>query len=116
MIQRRAAHLHTTSNYCYSVTVSSMLKSLGWPTLQQKRSYLKFLLPYKILKAMVSISFVNLNLSLSLQEDTNNIFNACKLTSYLYMIAIATIFPLFHLQLDYGIIYQLMLSPSLAIA
>ena len=32
-----------------------MLKSLGWPTLQARRNYLKLLLTYKILKAMISI-------------------------------------------------------------
>ena len=42
------------------------------------------------------------------QEDTNHIFNACKL------LVIATVPPLFHLQLDYGTPYQLMLPPSLA--
>ena len=54
MIQRRAARF-VHNNYSYSASVSSMLKSLGWPTLQARRNYLKLLLTYKILNAMISI-------------------------------------------------------------
>ena len=54
MIQRRAARF-AYNKYYHSVSVSSMLESLGWPTLQARRNYLKLLLTYKILKAMISI-------------------------------------------------------------
>ena len=54
MIQRRAARF-VHNNYSYSASVSSMLKSLGWPTLQARRNYPKLLLTYKILNAMISI-------------------------------------------------------------
>jgi len=54
MIQRRAARF-VHNSYSYSASVSSMLKSLGWPTLQARRNYLKLLLTYKILNAMISI-------------------------------------------------------------
>ena len=54
MIQRRAARF-VYNNYYHSVSVSSMLESLGWPTLLVRRNYLKLLLTYKILKAMISI-------------------------------------------------------------
>ena len=37
-----------------------MLKSLGWPTLQVRRNYLKLLLIYKILNAMISMPPDNL--------------------------------------------------------
>ena len=44
--------LYTT---LYIVSVSNMISSLGWPTLQTRRNYLKLLLTYTILKAMISI-------------------------------------------------------------
>jgi len=53
MIQRRAARF--VYNNCNIVSVSNMISSLGWPTLQTRRNYLKLLLTYKILKAMISI-------------------------------------------------------------
>ena len=59
MIQRRAARF-VYHNYYPSVSVSSILKSLGWPTLQVRRNYLKLLLTYKILNAMISIPPDNL--------------------------------------------------------
>ena len=81
--------LYMTSTYHNRVSVSSMLESLGWPTLQARRNYLKLLLTYKILKAMISIPSNNFKPT---QEDTNPIFNACKL------FVIATVSPFFHLQ------------------
>ena len=61
MIQRRAAQFVYHNNYYYpTVSVSSMLKSLGWPTLQARRNYFKLLLTYKILNAMISIPPYNL--------------------------------------------------------
>ena len=54
MIQRKAAQF-VYNKYHNSVSVSSMLESLGWPTLQARRNYLKLLLTYKILKAIISI-------------------------------------------------------------
>ena len=43
------------SSYYYSISISNMLKSLGWPTLQRRRHYLKLLLTYKIYEAMISV-------------------------------------------------------------
>ena len=55
MIQRRAAQF-VYHNYYHSVSVSSMLKSLGWPTLQVRRNYLKLLLICNFLMpCMISI-------------------------------------------------------------
>ena len=59
MIQSRAARF-VYHNYYPTASVSSMLKSLGWPTLQVIRNYLKLLLIYKILNAMISIPPDNL--------------------------------------------------------
>ena len=58
MIQRRGAQF-VHNKYHYSASVTSMLESLGWLTLQARRNYLKLLLTYKIIKAMISISSDN---------------------------------------------------------
>ena len=42
MVQRRTARF-VYHNYYPTASVSSMLKSLGWPTLQVRRNYLKLL-------------------------------------------------------------------------
>ena len=54
MVQRRAVRF-VYNKYYHSVSVSSILESLGWPTLQARRNYLKLLLTYKVLKAMITI-------------------------------------------------------------
>ena len=59
MVKRRAAQF-VYNKYYHSVSVSSILESLGWPTLQARRNYLKLLLTYKILKAMITIPPNNL--------------------------------------------------------
>ena len=59
MIQRRAARFAYNKYYC-AVSVTGLLESLGWPILQARINYLKLLIIYKILKAMISIPANNL--------------------------------------------------------
>ena len=59
MVQRRATQF-VYNKYYHSISVSSILESFGWPTLQARRNYLKLLLTYKILKAMITIPPNNL--------------------------------------------------------
>ena len=66
-------------NYYPTASVSTMLKSLGWPTLQVKRNYLKLLLIYKILNAMISILPNNLIPVTHNTKDTSYTFNVCNL-------------------------------------
>ena len=54
MVQRRASQF-VYNKYYHSVSISSILESLGWPTLQARRNYLKLLLTYKFPKAMITI-------------------------------------------------------------
>ena len=97
MIQRRAARF-VYNNYCHSASVSSMLGSLGWHTLQARRNYLKLLLSH-LYSHHLTIS----NQLLIIQGDTNRTFNVCIL------LVIATVTPFFHLLSDYGTVYTLIL-------
>ena len=58
MIQRKAARF-VYNKYFHFISISNMLKLLGWPTLQARRHYLKLLLAYKIYKTMISIPSEN---------------------------------------------------------
>ena len=53
IVRRRAARF--VYKYYHFVSISSILESLGWPTLQARRNYLKLILTYKILKTMITI-------------------------------------------------------------
>ena len=93
------------NKYYHSVSVSSILESLGWPTLQARRNYLKLLLTYKILKTMITIPPNNFTPVSFNTRVINHIFNACKL------LVTVTIFLSFHRQLDYGTACRLILLP-----
>ena len=54
MIQRRAARF-VYNKYQRNTNVTSLLNSLGWPSLKTRRSYLKLILTYKILKNLITI-------------------------------------------------------------
>ncbi|MCG8034813.1 MAG: hypothetical protein JAZ03_21935, partial [Candidatus Thiodiazotropha taylori] len=53
-VQRRAARF-VTGDYRRTSSTSQMLATLGWPTLQQRRSYAKLVLVYRITHALIDI-------------------------------------------------------------
>ena len=54
MLQRRAA-CFVCNKYNRNTSVTNLLYSLGWPSLETRRSYLKLSLTYKILNNMITI-------------------------------------------------------------
>ena len=54
-VQRRAVRW-TTSNYDYRSSVTAMLQSLGWQTLEQRRADTRLCLFYKIVYGLVAVS------------------------------------------------------------
>ena len=53
-VQRRATRF-TTGSYDGTVLVTTMVQILGWPTLQQRRSYTNLVMFYKIAHHLVAI-------------------------------------------------------------
>jgi hypothetical protein len=47
MVQRRAAH-YVQNNYHNTSSVTSMIDTLGWPTLAERRLKTKLIMMYKI--------------------------------------------------------------------
>ena len=54
MLQRRAARF-VCNKYNKNTSVTNLLYSLGWPSLETRRSYLKLSLTYKILNNLITI-------------------------------------------------------------
>ena len=54
MVQRRAARF-VTNRYHNTSSVNSMLSSLNWPTLQQRRSNIRMCMVFKIIHQLVAI-------------------------------------------------------------
>ena len=61
MIQRRAARF-VFNNYNLTDSVTSMLQSLKWPTLEARRRFLKLTLMFKILNKQIHIPTNNFQL------------------------------------------------------
>ena len=75
MLQRRAARF-VFNTYQNNISVTSLLNSLGWPTLETRRSYLKLNLTYKTVKESdFYFSLIILHLLLVTPVGTNTIYN-----------------------------------------
>ena len=54
MVQRRAAH-NTMNNYHNSSSVNTMIDTLGWPTLAERRLKTRLIMFYKITHCLIAI-------------------------------------------------------------
>jgi len=54
LLQRRGARF-VLNKYQRNISVTRLLNTLGWPSLKTRRSYLKIILTYKILKNLITI-------------------------------------------------------------
>ena len=54
-VQRRAARLYVMNNFNSYASVSEMIASLGWPTLEQRRKTLRTIMMYKIVNNLVEV-------------------------------------------------------------
>jgi hypothetical protein len=54
MVQRRAAR-YVQNNYHNTSSVTSMIDTLGWPTLAERRLKTKLIMMYKIAHALIAI-------------------------------------------------------------
>ena len=54
MLQRRGARF-VLNEYQRNVSVTRLLNTLGWPSLETRRFYLKIILTYKVLKNLIII-------------------------------------------------------------
>ena len=69
MVQRRAAR-YVCNNYQYSSSVTGMINSLGWRSLQARRVDAKLFLFYKIVNGLVAIPVQNYLVPV-IQNDSN---------------------------------------------
>ena len=60
-VQKRAAHF-VMSNYSRYSRVSAMTTWLNWPTLEQRRNYLKLVMLYKIIRGFAVIPCIFISL------------------------------------------------------
>ena len=63
-VQHNAAHF-VTNDFSYHSSVTSMLNHLKWPSLEQRRNFLKLIMFYKILNGLVDVSITLTPLSTS---------------------------------------------------
>ena len=72
-VQRRAARF-VTDKYMYTDSVSEMLQSLGWPTLEARRKEQRLVLFYKIVNKIACIQTDSILAPADSQTRTNHSF------------------------------------------
>ena len=81
-VQRRAARF-VTGDYHTTSSTSSMIKQLGWQTLQQRRQYTKVIMVYRIINRLVDIDATpHYRLSAAINNTARYMVPYCRTESY----------------------------------
>ena len=86
-VQHRAAHW-TTSSYNYSSSVTAMVDSLGWRTLDQRQAEACLCFFYKIVYGLVAVPLLDLIQQFPLTQGT---VTPCLFVSYKHPLTITSI-------------------------
>ena len=104
-IQRSAAR-YTMNNYSWRSSVTNMLTSLNWPSLESQRTFCKLVMFYKIINCQMEVPSISLTSMSSVIRGHSQRFRIpqARINSYL--------FSFYHPLLNYGTLCQKMWSIS----
>ena len=104
-IQRSAAR-YTMNNYSWRSSVTNMLTSLNWPSLESRRTFCKLVMFYKIINCQMEVPSISLTSMSSVIRGHSQRFRIpqARINSYL--------FSFYHPLLNYGTLCQKMWSIS----